>query len=82
MAPSLAHRPGRGVISAEALSDAAVACQRLLRRISQDPVRSFKNARRPRLTSVTGHVLAAASFRRILAPGLVAVLPHHRRPKE
>jgi AraC-like DNA-binding protein len=36
MAPSLAQRPGRGVISAEALSDTAVPCQRLLRRISQE----------------------------------------------
>src|SRR5260221_5858451 len=60
IAPSLAQRPGRGVISAEALSDAAVACQRLLRRISQAPDCSFKNARRPRLTSVTSHVLAGA----------------------
>ncbi len=60
MAPSLAQGPGRGVISTEALSDAAVACQRLLRRISQDPVSSFKNPRRLRLTSVTSHVLAGA----------------------
>ncbi len=60
MAPSLAQRPGRGVISAAALPDAAVPCQRLLRRISQDPVCSFKSARRPRLTFVTSHVLAGA----------------------
>ena len=60
MAPSVAQRPGRGVISAAASPDAAVPCQRLFRRISQDPVCSFKNARRPRLTSVTGHVLAGA----------------------
>ena len=43
---ALAQGPNRGVISAEALSDAAIPCQRLLRRTSQDPVCSFKNALR------------------------------------
>jgi hypothetical protein len=60
MAPSLAQRPGRGLIPAEALSDTVTPCQRLLRRIIQDPACPFKKPRLLRLTFVTNHVLAAA----------------------